>query len=98
VDISGERVGSEDASAGAIGELERGDGFSDGRGGRGRGRDLGSPLGCGGRLLLRGLLLAGVRHHGGEGRRRRRADEEESGRTERDDSAAHLHQTRIVGM
>lgn len=69
MDISRERVGGEDAGAGAIGEVERGDGvdgLSDGRGRRGgtRGRDLGSPLGCGGRLLLRGRLLAGVRNQG----------------------------------
>jgi hypothetical protein len=66
VDVSGERVGGEDTGAGAIGEVERGDGIdglgrccscSLGGGGRGDGC-LGSPLGCGG-----GLLLAGVGDH-----------------------------------
>jgi len=104
VDVSAERVGGEDAGAGAIGEVERGDGIdglgrrcssccSLGGGGGGRGDGcLGSPLGCGGGLLLRGLLLAGVGDHddpwleqlgGSGGGGRRKNGREESGRVAR---------------
>ena len=101
MDVSGERVGGEDAGAGAIGEVERGDGIdglgrrcssssscSLGGGGGGRGDGcLGSPLGCGG-----GLLLAGVGDHddpwleqlgGSGGGGRRKNGREESGRVAR---------------
>jgi hypothetical protein len=70
VDVAGEWVGGEDPCAGAVGELEGRDvvrGLLGGRGGRGGGGGccrLASPLGCRGGLLLRGLLLAGLRHHG----------------------------------
>jgi hypothetical protein len=72
VDVAGERVGGEDPGAGAVGELEGRDvvrrliGGRSSRGGRGGGcsRRLSSPLGGRGGLLLRGLLLAGLRHHG----------------------------------
>lgn len=70
MDVPGERVGGEDGGAGAVGEVNGGErvggglGGSGGGGGGGRRGHLGPPLGRGRRLLLRGLLLAGVGHHG----------------------------------